>query len=68
MSALATGVVFVLSLLGGEVRAQSLSADLKAEGVDSLAKAARERGSAVDEAILFPHRHWRERLAMHRAA
>ena len=31
-----------------------LSQKLKAEGVDSLAKAARERGSAIRGAILFP--------------
>ncbi|MBC8355665.1 MAG: c-type cytochrome [Planctomycetes bacterium] len=44
----------VLSLLGSNVEAQSLSAELKAEAVTSLATAARQRGSAVRGAILFP--------------
>ena len=37
-----------------EVTAQTLSAELKAEGGAQLAKAARERGNAVRGALLFP--------------
>ena len=47
----------VLCLLSGTAEAQSLSAQLKAEGAASLAQAARERGSAVRGAILFPQQH-----------
>ncbi|MAD79890.1 MAG: hypothetical protein CMJ50_03465 [Planctomycetaceae bacterium] len=41
-------------LLDKTVRAQSLTAELEAEGAASLASAARERGNAVRGAILFP--------------
>ncbi len=41
-------------LLDSTVVAQSLTVKLKAEGVASLADAARERGNAVQGAILFP--------------
>ncbi len=45
-----------LIVLSGPIKAQSLSRDLKDEGTSLLAKAAREQGSAVRGAILFPQR------------
>lgn len=42
---------------GSLTRAQSVSATLKAEGVASLAQAAREKGDAVRGAILFPQQN-----------
>ncbi len=41
-------------LFGSSAEAQTLSAELKAEGAAALAKAAVEQGSAVRGAILFP--------------
>ena len=51
---LATLAALALAFYGPEVVAQSLSADLKAEGAEALAIAARERGDAVNGAVLFP--------------
>ncbi len=46
--------LLALSCGGSRAQAESLSAELKAEGTASLAKAAREKGNAVRGAILFP--------------
>ncbi len=46
--------VFSVVVLTQSATAQTLSEQLKAEGADALAKAARERGQAIRGAILFP--------------
>jgi putative heme-binding domain-containing protein len=56
LSVLAVAVAWLIGigLLDNTVKAQSLTVKLKAEGAASLADAARQRGNAVQGAILFP--------------